>query len=234
MNFPQLPSLYYSDKWCAIYHGNCKEILPQLNVKADLILTDPPYNVGKDYGIYNDKNPNYDEFSQQWFGLASDIAPLIVFTPGVVNFQDWIVRQRANWIASWQISNSVSRGGHIQFITWEPILIYGKIKTKIERDTYNVPIGFQDVGRLHPCPKPARLWDLLILDYSLPGETIIDPFLGSGTTCYCAKKLNRFSIGIEISEDYCEIAANRCRQSCFEFEPQSQQENQSNMELETS
>jgi len=208
---------YFQDAWVTIYHGDCRELLPQLP-KVDLVLTDPPYNVGKDYGGYNDNNPVYAEFCQQWFELARNVAPLMLFTPGVVNFQDWIRRERATWIASWQISNGVSRGGQVQFITWEPILIYGKIKMKVTRDTYNIPIGFQKEGLSHPCPKPARLWDLLVLDYSLPNEVILDPFLGSGTTCYCAKKLNRKSIGIEIEEKYCEMSAKRCSQSVMRLE----------------
>ena len=69
----------------------------------------------------------------------------------------------------------------------------------------------------HPTQKPVELVDKLILGISDEAETILDPFLGSGTTCYCAKKLNRYSIGIEIEEKYCEIAANRCRQSVFEL-----------------
>jgi len=48
-------------------------------------------------------------------------------------------------------------------------------------------------------------------------DLILDPFLGSGTTCYCAKKLNRYSIGIEIEERYCEIAARRCSQEVMEL-----------------
>ena len=46
---------------------------------------------------------------------------------------------------------------------------------------------------------------------------ILDPFLGSGTTAYCAKKLNRKCIGIEIEEKYCEIAAKRCSQMVMEL-----------------
>ena len=55
----------------------------------------------------------------------------------------------------------------------------------------------------------------LILNH--PAGLILDPFLGSGTTCFCAKKLNRYSIGIEIEEKYCEIAAKRCCQEVMEL-----------------
>ena len=58
----------------------------------------------------------------------------------------------------------------------------------------------------------------LIERLSNSGNLILDPFLGSGTTAYCAKKLNRKCIGIEIEEKYCEIAAKRCSQSVMRLE----------------
>ena len=65
----------------------------------------------------------------------------------------------------------------------------------------------------HPATFPEKLAADHILSWSNLGDTVLDPFLGSGTTAYCAKKLNRKCIGIEIEEKYCEIAAKRCRQS---------------------
>jgi len=67
----------------------------------------------------------------------------------------------------------------------------------------------------HPTSKPSALIDWLILHYSDAGDTILDPFLGSGTTLACAKKLGRKAIGIEINEKYCQTAMERCRQGTF-------------------
>ncbi|GAG52137.1 unnamed protein product, partial [marine sediment metagenome] len=64
----------------------------------------------------------------------------------------------------------------------------------------------------HPCPRKKAHVEWLVKWWSEIGEVILDPFLGSGTTAFCAKKLNRKCIGIEIEEKYCEISANRCRQ----------------------
>ena len=69
----------------------------------------------------------------------------------------------------------------------------------------------------HATPKPVDLIGNIIKHSSNENDLILDPFLGSGTTCYCAKTLNRHSIGIELKEKYCEIAANRCRQTVMEL-----------------
>ncbi len=211
---------YYQDKWVTIYHGDCLSILPELNVKVDMVLTDPPYNVGKQYGAsVNDKmsKQDYRHFSEEWFELARKISPLIIFTPGMVNFQDWIMYKRANNILSWYRRNSRTMWTYTVFMVWEPILVYGTSKKRPLFDAYDVPIQTAGESFGHPCPKPQLLWSLLISDYSDPGDTILDPFLGIGTTCVAAKKLNRYSIGIEIEERYCESAAQRCYQESMEF-----------------
>ena len=69
----------------------------------------------------------------------------------------------------------------------------------------------------HPCPKPVEWMLWLVKWVSLEDETILDPFMGSGTTLVAAKQLGRRAIGIEIEERYCEIAANRLRQEVLEF-----------------
>ncbi len=70
-------------------------------------------------------------------------------------------------------------------------------------------------NKLQPTEKPVELISKLILHNQ--GNLILDPFMGGGTTAYCAKKLGRKCIGIEIEEKYCEIAAKRCSQSVMKL-----------------
>ena len=99
---------YYQDTCVTIYNSDCREILPDLP-EVDLVLTDPPYNVGKEYKGYNDHNPEYWELMEAWFIEAKRISPLIVFTPGAVNQADWIQYEKPFWIGCWYNSNSCSR-----------------------------------------------------------------------------------------------------------------------------
>jgi DNA modification methylase len=71
----------------------------------------------------------------------------------------------------------------------------------------------------HPCSRAMKHTQFLVRWWSEPGETILDPFAGSGTTLIAAKNLGRRAIGIEIEERYCEIAAKRLSQEVFDFEP---------------
>ncbi len=87
-------------------------------------------------------------------------------------------------------------------------------------DTLRFPSSVQEFNNrasgdrgLHPTQKPVELFKYLIQTYSLENNIILDPFLGSGTTLVCAKKLGRKAIGIEIEEKYCQIAVERLRQS---------------------
>ena len=69
----------------------------------------------------------------------------------------------------------------------------------------------------HATPKPVDLLENIIRHSSNEGDVVLDLFAGSGSTLVAAKKLNRKSIGIEIEEKYCEIAARRCSQGVLEL-----------------
>lgn len=70
----------------------------------------------------------------------------------------------------------------------------------------------------HPCEKPIPMLEHMIAVSSRPGDAVLDPFAGSGSTLVAAKALGRKAIGVELDERYCEIAANRLRQDALDFE----------------
>jgi DNA modification methylase len=213
---------YYQDERVTIYLGDCRDILPELP-RVDLVLTDPDYNaknIGPNKREYEKGMPaldpdSYKTFCNEWFELTASITDDIVFTSGISNMWNY---PEAKWVLCWHKPASISFNRLGGFNAWEPILVYGKPFKRLPQDyLYFNTLNFtKGPERKHPCPKPPDLWSYLI---SLLKEGIIlDPFLGSGTTAYCAKKLNRHCIGIEIEEKYCEIAAIRCSQGVFNLE----------------
>ena len=79
-------------------------------------------------------------------------------------------------------------------------------------DHFSTACGFDDNG--HPCPKPVAYSRWLVQRAAEPGKTIIDPFMGSGTTGVACAKLGRKFIGIEIEEKYFDIACDRIQKAC--------------------
>ena len=198
---------YYQDDAVTIYHGDCREILPTLE-PVDLVLTDPPYNVSLDY-CDGDSRDDYEEWCSAWFAVCP--RPL-VFTPGVVNVPMWYSIETPTWVGAWVKSNQNSGSSIGGFSTWEPIFFYGKPPRRVPHDSWIAPIALSHDTGDHPCPKHLPTWRAILANCSEAGLSILDPFMGSGTTLRAAKDLGRKAIGIEIEERYCEIAAKRMAQ----------------------
>ncbi len=205
MNYPE-------DFMNRIIHGDCLDIIKNIPDKSiDIILTDPPYNVGLEYENYIDKRDDYYDWCDSWFKECSRISDLIIFTPGMVNFNFWM-KYQPFWVMCWFKSNQCSYSRIGGFNVWEPILIFGKPKIPIRQDGFNIPIAGQDECSGHPCPKSQRAWTKLILMISKENDLILDPFCGSGTTALICKKNGRRFIGIEQSKKYVEIINRRLSQ----------------------
>jgi len=215
---------YYEHGGITIYHGDCREILPEIGW-ADLILTDPPYGLDFPYLSYRDSASNLSALVRDVFPLLR--ARRICISSGVTNYAMW---PPARWVccATWNTTGSYGKCGVSQ---WFPILFYGEdlpgfgaVNGQIKGDTFRVSggasVGFQrsDLEGEHSCHKPLNLWKQILNRFSLPNDLVLDPFLGSGTTLVAAKELGRRAIGIEIEERYCEIAAKRLAQEVLPLE----------------
>jgi len=184
--------------------GNCIEVMKRIPDKTyDLCLTDPPYNVGKEYGSLVNDNIIYEEYKQfsiDWFTEVKRISKGLLFTPGFKNMKMWCNEiEYPKHIVCWYKGNKFHGAqttvGGIE--KWEPILAYGEIKMSI--DAYNIIIRHIDTN--HPVPKPVELFES-ILSHTKNIKSVIDPFIGSGTTAIACMKLGIDCDGIEINADY--------------------------------
>jgi len=211
---------YYQDEWVQIYLGDCREILPQLDVKVDLVLTDPPYGVDLDYEGYDDSFANWCELVDITLPIMRQLSLGAVLLPtSKLEAEAYLfTHYMPDWRICWFKGASCTRS-FVGFKDWETIFVYGKPHGSQFHDYFHAKANdVRDIITGHPCPKPEGWANWLIAKCSLVNDLILDPFLGSGTTAYCAKKLNRKCIGIEIEEKYCEIAAKRCSQSVFRLD----------------
>lgn len=210
---------YYEHAGITIYHGDCREILPRIG-PVDVVVTDPPYNAGLDYGQgTNDARgwPEYIEWLVEIINRCEQAAtgPVFVFV-SVNGLLSLAVAKRPRHVCVWAkpMSFSPRQGGSPFLPHWEPCAVFGRVHGEGGRvpDYSLADVWHHNTARRngHPCPKPLSL--LLGILGRVPGEVVLDPFMGSGTTLVAAKRLGRQAIGIEIEERYCEIAVQRLAQ----------------------
>lgn len=227
---------YYEHAGISIYHGDCREIL--LHVTADVVVTDPPYGVGLtkktsdfrdsphfDNGERDRATVVYDDDPQRIREMLSEAIPLAIsradracIFPGSAMLWAYPEPDALGAVFCPSGAGRNSWGFTVSY----PILFYGK-DPYLEDGKGSRPNGFrtEQPNREHfdhPCPKPIEWMRWAITRSSRPNETILDPFLGSGTTLRAAKDLGRRAIGIEIEERYCEIAAKRLGQEVLPFD----------------
>ncbi len=181
---------------------------------ASLGLTDPPYNVGKNYGKNTDDSKSvedYRRFIRDWFTNIQSISDRQIVTTGRRPFD------RGDWFgiplktsAVWTKTNGITRGKVTRFACWEPIIFFGE-KWKRERanDVFDFPIGNQKDTANHPCPKPLKFWCELMSCGSSSGETIVDFFLGAGASLMASENNQRKCRAMEIDPGYVAVSIQR-------------------------
>jgi site-specific DNA-methyltransferase (adenine-specific) len=207
---------YYEHAGITIYHGDCREILPTLP-KCDLLLTDPPYGVGLEYGQFDDTPANVRFLVADVIPMARAHSKRMLLTCGTRQIHFY---PEPDWILCW-LNRAGSFCNPWGFTCWQPILAYGP-DPYLENSMGSRPdvIEHSETSEKngHPCPKPIGFWQKLLNRGSVQtSDLIIDCFMGSGTTLKAAKDTGRKAIGIELEEKYCEIAAKRLSQEVFDF-----------------
>ena len=214
-----------------IYNEDCLETMKRMpDGFVDLIVTDPPYGMNyyrhiteqKHQKIANDDNLQWlEESVKEWHRVLSGNGHLYAF---------------CSWHKIEAFKSEISKHFHIKnILVWDKggngmgdlRTDYGNIhefiiyacRYKNEQKALNgkrLPNIFSDArtgNKLHPTQKPETLVKTLIEKSSEEGETVYDPFMGSGTTARACKDLGRNYIGSEISKEYCDIAEDRLKQA---------------------
>ena len=243
---------YYESGGIAIYHGDCRDVLPDLPAASiDMILTDPPYGHKNNDG---DLIANWEKaLGRGEAGAARPIANDGAEANDLVrwSFTEWnrLLKpgaccccccggggpdpQFARWslwldeaigfkqMVVWD-KGPIGMGWHYRR-SYETVLVGEKpgAACKWYDTTSRVENILRDIPKIipqasdHPTPKPEALMQFFIRLHTAPGDVVLDPFMGAGTTLRAAQDLGRAACGIEISEAYCEAAAKRLSQQAL-------------------
>lgn len=229
----------------------CGDVIQELSKMPDksisLIVTDPPYNLNKDYGNNKDnlEFAEYLKFSKRWlseaYRILKDDGSLYIFMGmKYISYIYTILEQDLcmyfnSWI-TWYYTQGIGKTKGFS-PRHDDILMFTKHQKKFtfNLDDIRVPQKFyRSINNMrganpgnvwefshmhycnknrqnHPTQKPEALYERMILASSNEGDTILDPFVGSGTLLRVCQQTNRKGIGIDINPQYIEMANERLK-----------------------
>lgn len=196
-----------------IIQGDCLEVMKKIPDKSvDLILTDPPYGMNfrsNHRKVKYNKIENDESFPLWIFDEFFRIARRAVYV--FCRWDNLCELPKPKSLLAW-VKNNWSMGDlfHEHGRQWEAVCFYPLEEHEFEKRIPDVINVNRTGNNLHPTEKPVDLMQQIILANKC--ETVLDPFIGSGTTAVACQNLHRKFIGIEISPEYCEIARQRLRQ----------------------
>lgn len=236
-----------SNEHIILINEDCLEAMKNINDNSvDLILTDPPYNLGN---FMRDRQTNLKKMRDNFFGAAGwDDLEYIDWVAGMEVFFEQanrILKKKGSMIifmslmkvetlvklatkynfyykttGVWHKTNPMPRNMNLHFINSVEGWIYfiNESKTGTFNNNGRAVHDFIETSVVsknekafgkHPTQKPESLFEHFIEKLTNPGDTVLDPFMGSGTAGVVSKRSNRKFIGIELSEKYFDIAKKR-------------------------
>lgn len=210
-----------------LIHGDCIDEMRNIDGNV-FIISDPPYNQGYHYNSYHDRmgKDEYASMLRVVFGGKKAVVihypeeMMQIFGGGLFD-----LRQVVSWVYP---SNTAKQS---RLIAWfgcspdmkkipqpyknpndkriEKRIAEGKSARSYDWWNINQVKNVSKKDNPHPCPVPIELMEKIILSTTNEGDTVLDPFMGSGTTGIACKKHNRNFIGIELDKEYFDIATHR-------------------------
>lgn len=237
-----------------IVTGDALEAMGSLSEgSVDLIIADPPYNLGKEYGNNRDLMgfEEYIEFSRHWLRHAhrvlSNKGTMYVFMGFrfISHLYDILERELhmefCNWIC-WHYTQGIGRKRGFSPRHDDILMFTASNQYTFNLDDVRVPQKYyrkrnnmrganpgdvwefshvhycNENRQAHPTQKPEGLMERMVLASSNPGDLVLDPFCGSGTSLRVCQQLNRSAIGIELNPEYVEIVRERLKKPFSGFD----------------
>lgn len=231
-------SIYYQDDSVTLYHGDCRGVMATMaDASVASVLTDPPYTERTHakarakiaggiregvttFGAITDEDlravmAECGRVATRWVVATLDYRHAVEFD---ANPPAGLKCQR---IGVWVKTNPTPQiTGDRPAQGWEAIAYMHKAKGRSrwngggKHGNYVTRIADPEG---HPAAKPLGILEDWVGMYTDPGETVLDPFAGSGTTLRAAKNLGRKAIGVELDERYCELIAKRLCQEVLDL-----------------
>lgn len=186
-----------------VYLGDCLDVLPTL-APVDCVITDPPYGVNFKYASHKDDPAAYQEWRDKWLPMLREKSPLVGVSTGIRQLFTW---PAPTWTLCWHKPGCMAQAS-IGVNNWEPFVLYGKPKRQVV-DVFRAVIVPDKNLEGHPCPKPLQWGIELVAKLTEPGQSVLDPFMGSGTVGVACLNLGRHFVGIEIEQQYFDMACER-------------------------
>lgn len=197
----------YKDSW--VKFMDCIEGMKELEDQSiDLCLTDPPYNVefkGKSYGgeayIDNMDKMEYILWCKEWFKEIQRITSRQIIFCGNPNLPYWCKYiEMPKDIAVWYKKNCQGIGSGYYLVKHDMILMYGNFgKRRLSTSVIDQMVKYE-CAISHPCPSNPDLYERIMRE--LKAESVIDPFMGSGTTMEASLRLGKKCFGFEKNIEY--------------------------------